>query len=55
MFYNIVAIYAPDYQILMGDFNLTLDPNLDRNKYKNNYDNHSTRRAVVNSWITEEE
>ena len=38
-----------NHGILMGDFNTTLDPNLDRRNYKQ--DNHVKSRLVINSWI----
>ena len=36
-----------NHGILMGDFNTTLDPNLDRRNYKQ--DNHVKSRIVINS------
>ena len=38
-----------NHGILMGDFNTTLDPHLDRRNYK--HDNHVKSRLVINSWI----
>ena len=35
--------------ILIGDYNTTLDPHLDRCNYK--HDNHVKSRLVINSWI----
>ena len=40
-------------QILIGDFNVTLDPYLDRTNYK--MDNHTKGREVINSWLQREE
>ena len=40
-------------QILIGDYNVTLDPCLDRCNYKT--DNHTQSREVINSWIQREE
>ena len=40
-------------QILIGDFNVTLDPYLDRTNYFT--DNHVKGREVINSWIEGEE
>ena len=40
-------------QILIGDYNVTLDPYLDRCNYK--IDNHTKSREVINSWIQREE
>ena len=35
--------------MLIGDYNTTLDPILDRRHYK--HDNHTKSRLVINSWI----
>ena len=43
------------YQILIGDFNLTLNPELDRVDYKYEVDHHTQGKAVINTWITYEE
>ena len=40
-------------QILIGDFNVTLDPYLDRCNYRS--DNHAKSRDVINSWLQREE
>ena len=41
------------YQILIGDFNTTLDSTLDRVNYKN--DDHAKTREIINSWLMDEE
>ena len=38
-----------EHGILIGDYNTTLDPHLDRCNYK--HDNHVKSRLVINSWI----
>jgi exonuclease III len=40
-------------QILIGDYNTTLDPILDRYNYLT--DNHIQGREVINSWINNDE
>ena len=40
-------------QILIGDFNVTLDPYLDRTNYK--MDNYTKGREVINSWLQRED
>ena len=40
-------------QLIIGDFNTTLDPILDRQNY--DYDNHIQSRKVINSWINSDE
>ena len=39
--------------MIIGDFNTTLDPILDRKNYKT--DNHKKSRLVINNWISENE
>ena len=42
------------HQILIGDFNVTLDPYLDKTDYKTDH-SHMKGRAIINSWIENEE
>ena len=42
----------PTKQILIGEFNTTLDPVLDRSNYST--DNHCKGRKVINSWINDD-
>ena len=50
-----IQIQKNHYQILIGDFNLTLNPELDRINYKYEKDNHAQGRAEINSWILNNE
>merc|ERR1712105_244363 len=43
-----------DYQILVGDYNTTLDYNRDRLNYSKTNDNHKKCRELINNWISEE-
>ena len=43
-----------DYQILVGDFNTTLDYSRDRLNYSKINDNHKKCRELINNWISEE-
>ena len=42
-----------DFQILIGDYNTTLDPLLDKVNYKN--DDHTKTREVINSWLMDKD
>ena len=42
-----------DFQILIGDYNTTLDPKLDKVNYKG--DDHAKSREVINSWLMDED
>ena len=42
-----------DFQIIIGDYNTTLDPILDKVNYKN--DDHAKTRDVINSWLMDED
>ena len=42
------------HQVLIGDFNVTLNPNLDKTDYQTDY-SHIKGRAIINSWIQDEE
>ena len=42
-----------DFQILIGDYNTTLDPNLDQINYRG--DEHTKSREIINSWIMNED
>ena len=42
-----------DFQILIGDYNTTLDPLLDKVNYKG--DDHAKSREVINSWLMDED
>ena len=53
--HNKTTISDNKYQILIGDLNLTLNPELDRVNYKHEYDSHTQGRAVINNWITNDE
>ena len=50
--YNLMDKHKPK-QIIIGDFNVTLDPYLDRTNYKT--DNHTKDREVINSWLQRDE
>ena len=41
-------------QLLIGDFNVTLDPYLDKTEYVSDY-SHVQSRKIINSWIDNEE
>ena len=41
-------------QILIGDFNVTLDPYLDKTEYRTDH-THAKSRSIINSWIENEE
>ena len=43
-----------DYQILVGDYNTTLDYNRDRLNYSKINDNHKKCRELINNWFSEE-
>ena len=40
------------YQILIGDFNTTLDPCMDRVNYRT--DGHKLSRTIINTWLSSE-
>ena len=42
------------YQILVGDYNTTLDYNRDRLNYSSNNDSHKQCRTLINNWFEEE-
>ena len=45
-----ILVNSPNsHGMLIGDYNTTLDPFLDRCNYK--HDNHTKSRLVINSWI----
>ena len=43
-----------DYQILVGDYNTTLNYSRDRLNYSKTNDNHKKCRELINNWISEE-
>ena len=43
-----------DYQILIGDYNTTLDYKRDRLKYSLNNDSHKQCRTLINNWFEQE-
>ena len=43
-----------DYQILVGDFNTTLDYNRDRLNYSKTNDSHKQCRELINNWFEQE-
>ena len=43
-----------DYQILVGDFNTTLDYNRDRLNYSKKNDSHKLCRELINNWFEQE-
>ena len=51
--HNRLAKKPKPKQILIGDFNVTLDPVLDRSNYIT--DNHTKGREVINSWLQRDE
>ena len=43
-----------DYQILIGDFNTTLNYNRDRLNYSKTNDSHKSCRELINNWFEQE-
>ena len=48
---EILDLSTEDHGMILGNLNTTLDPVLDRKKYKT--DNHKKSRLVINNWISE--
>merc|ERR1712055_101296 len=47
-------VETSDYQILIGDYNTTLDYNRDRLNYSKTSDNHKKCRELLNNWFIQE-
>ena len=47
-------VETSDYQILIGDYNTTLDYNRDRLNYSKINDNHKKCRELLNNWFSQE-